>query len=391
MKNQKKKILVLNGGSSSLKFALYDNDLQLLLSGIFEQIGAKSFVKYSFKAEDQKEYLEIKNHKQALQILNTILVQLKLDARLIKNIVYRVVHGGDKKSQAYLINQKLLKDIEDLSEVAPLHNPIALEIIKASKNIFKQQKHWAVFDTGFYSNLPDKAKIYAMPYNLYKNHNIQRYGFHGISHAYILEKTAKTLKKKVEGLNIISCHLGSGASITAIKNGQAIDTSMGFTPLEGLVMSTRCGNIDPSLPLFLQEKFNLSVEEVKYMLNNSSGWYGISGVKDMRDILCASGFEVKGYACKSKEFTDKEQKRCKLALDIFLYNLTKYIGSYSLILRKLDAIVLTGGIGERSQIVYKLLKDNLEPLLKNNVELLQISTNEELMMAKYVKEFNKKL
>lgn len=391
MKNQKKKILVLNGGSSSLKFALYDNDLQLLLSGIFEQIGAKSFVKYSFKAEDQKEYLEIKNHKQALQILNTILVQLKLDARLIKNIVYRVVHGGDKKSQAYLINQKLLKDIEDLSEVAPLHNPIALEIIKASKNIFKQQKHWAVFDTGFYSNLPDKAKIYAMPYNLYKNHNIQRYGFHGISHAYILEKTAKTLKKKVEDLNIISCHLGSGASITAIKNGQAIDTSMGFTPLEGLVMSTRCGNIDPSLPLFLQEKFNLSVEEVKYMLNNSSGWYGISGVKDMRDILCASGFEVKGYACKSKEFTDKEQKRCKLALDIFLYNLTKYIGSYSLILRKLDAIVLTGGIGERSQIVYKLLKDNLEPLLKNNVELLQISTNEELMMAKYVKEFNKKL
>lgn len=383
--------LVLNGGSSSLKFSLYNQDLQLLLSGIIEQIADKSFVKYKFEQEDHKEYLEIKNHKQALQILNTIIVRHKIQNKNIKNIVYRVVHGGDKKSQAYLINQDLLKDIENFSELAPLHNSIALKIIKASQKIFKQQKHLAIFDTSFYSDLPDKAKIYAIPYNLYKNHNIQRYGFHGISHAYILEKTAKTLKKKVKNLNIISCHLGSGASITAIKNGQAIDTSMGFTPLEGLVMSTRCGNIDPSLPLFLQEKFDLSIKEVQYMLNNSSGWYGISGVKDMRDILCASDLSVKNYSCKSKKFSAKERQRCKLALDIFLYNLTKYIGAYSLILKGLDAIVLTGGIGERSQIVYKLLKDNLQPLLKNNVELLQIPTNEEFMMAKYVKEFNKEL
>ena len=394
MNNKKNNILILNGGSSSLKFSLYNKKLELLLKGIVEQIGGKSSMKYKnifFKNKEKElKNIKINTRYQALKQLNKILVQEEFSPEDISDLGYRVVHGGDKYKQIHKITKKIEKDIETYSDLAPLHNPFDLMIIKAAKKAFPKKNHWAIFDTGFYNDLPDKAKLYALPYAFYKKHKIQRYGFHGTSHAYILEETAKKLKKKPNQLNIISCHLGSGASVTAIKKGKAIDTSMGFTPLEGLMMSTRSGDIDAGIIIYLQKKLKLSESTINNILNKESGWLGISGYKDMREVLCLSDYKIPGYKCLEERRKYKEEcDRCKLALKMFVYRLTKYIGAYSLILGKVDAIVLTAGIGERSKIIFNLLKKEIAPLLKQKVKYMQIATDEELMMARYVKKESK--
>lgn len=393
MQKIKRNILILNGGSSSLKFSLYDNDLVLLLKGIVEQIGAKSFIQYeNFEKKEKKqiEYFDIDSHYQALKAMNTIIVRQGFSLEKIENIGYRVVHGGDKYKSIEKITSRVEADIASFSDLAPLHNPIFLLIIKGTKKLFPKKKHWAIFDTGFYHELPDEAKIYALPYVFYKKHKIQRYGFHGTSHAYILEETAKKLGKKTQQCNLISCHLGSGASVTAIKKGKAVETSMGFTPLEGLIMATRCGDIDPSIIFYLENKLKLSPETVNHILNYESGWLGISGYKDMREILCLAGYKVAGFKCLKERRKSKEEcHRCKLAIKIFIHRLVKYIGAYALLLGDVDAIVLTAGVGERSDVIYNLLKKEIAPLLKTKVKLLQIPTDEELMMARYIKKVSK--
>ena len=385
--NNKNNILILNGGSSSLKFTLYNKKLEILQKGLVEKIGQnKSFIVYN---DEIFKFATIKDHLSALKEIYKLLDNDKsVHLEEITDIAHRVVHGGDKYKKTTKITATVKKNIGELSKLAPLHNPISLKIIKAAEKVFKKANHWVIFDTAFYNDLPAKAHVYPLPYAFYEKHKIRRYGFHGISHAYIMEETAKLLKKKPNQINIISCHLGSGASITAIQKGKAIDTSMGFTPLEGLMMSTRCGDIDPAIVLYLQETLKLSPSTINNILNKESGLLGISGHKDMREILCLSGYKIPAYKCL-KNASKKEKDQAKLALEMFIYKLAKYIASYSLILEKVDAIILTAGIGERSDIIFDLVKKTIKPILQKNTVFTQLSTNEELMMGRLVNKIRK--
>src|SRR3989338_9735962 len=246
---------------------------------------------------------------------------------------HRVVHGGGRFSKSVLIDDNVIKAIEDFTELAPLHNPPSLLTINESRKILSGISHVAVFDTAFYYDMPEYAYFYAIPYKFYEKYKIRKYGFHGTSHRYVSEQAGCLLKKPLNELRLITCHLGNGCSITAIKNGKAIDTSMGFTPLEGLVMGTRSGDIDPAIVAYIMQKEDMSIEEVIAVLNRQSGLLGISGLtNDMREII--------------KEA--KTNKRARLALGIFIYRIKKYIGSYTGVMSGCDAIIFTGGIGENN-------------------------------------------
>ena len=374
------KILVLNSGSSSLKFQLFAihsleiNKCQLLFSGLVEQIGTSPINNHQHALEKMIQQLKEKQYITALSDLS--------------GIGHRVVHGGEAFSNPVIINEQVMETIEALSPLAPLHNPANLMGIKLARQKAPQVPQVAVFDTAFHQSIPESAYIYALPYSLYQQHQVRRYGFHGTSHHYVAKQASIYLNKPLSELKLISIHLGNGTSASAIKNAQSIDTSMGMTPLEGLVMGTRSGDIDPAILFYLNREIGMSIDELDTLLNKQSGLKGICGENDMRQII------------KQAEQGDH---KAELAIHIFCYHIKKYIGAYLATLNGADAIIFTGGIGENSALIRHLSCQDLENLgiqidTKKNqqknikaimsiqhdsspIKVLVIATNEELEIA----------
>jgi len=375
----KRLILVFNAGSATLKFKVFEEkNLKEKIAGNFERIGLSD----SFLIINKKKWSfgGIDSHEKALRI---ILKNIGLKTREIKVIGHRVVHGGEEFFKPTVVTTTILKKISKYNHLAPLHNPANLEVARACFKIFPKVKNVAVFDTDFFASLKPEQYLYGLPLGLCRRLKIRKYGFHGISHQYIASAASQLLKKPLKKLNLITCHLGNGCSIVAIKNGKPVETSMGFTPLEGLVMGTRSGDIDPTLPLFLQNELGLKSGQVSDLLNNKSGLLGLSGFSsDMREILKASGYPVKNYHGR-KKFSFQEKKRSKLALAVFTNRLRFYLAGYAGLLGKVEAIVFTGGIGERSEVVRRLALNGLKFIKKPKI--LAIDANEELEIAREIK------
>lgn len=392
------KVLVINCGSSSLKYQLIDMDNEISLAqGLVERIGMEGSSLIQ-KVEGREKYIisrNLQDHKDAIELVLKSLLDEKHGvikaADEIAAVGHRVVHGGEYYSSSVIIDEKVMHALEDCSKLAPLHNPPNIIGINACKALMSNIPMVAVFDTAFHQTMPEYAYIYPLPYELYEQHKIRKYGFHGTSHKYVSQVAAEMMNKDIKDLNIISCHLGNGASITAIKGGKSIDTSMGFTPLAGVAMGTRAGNIDPAIVSFLEQELHLSSEAVSNLMNKQSGVLGISGVSsDFRDIVEAA----------------KTNKRAQLALDVFYYKIKTFLCSYAGALGGVDCVIFTAGIGENSPQVRKACCENLEFLgikideEKNNVrghaakisardsmvKVFVIPTNEELMIARETKE-----
>lgn len=386
MMKQKQYILVINSGSATIKFQIFSKiDFNVALKGIFERIGLPgSFYNIDENLSGRlvaRNFPEgIKTHSQALTI---ILKKISHWKRKIFTVGHRVVHGGEEFTEPTIINKTILKKLQKYNQLAPLHNPINLSCLEVCLNCFsKSVKNIAVFDTAFYKNIPDYAYTYALPFEYYKKYHIRRYGFHGISHQYVSEQAAEKLKKPLRKLRLITCHLGSGSSITATKFGKAIETSMGFTPLEGLTMGTRSGDVDPAAVLYLMKRLNIGPAEMEEILNKKSGLLGIFGYSnDMRDIMTAAGYKIPTYKAP-KKFNQKEKQRARLALKMFIYDIRRYIGSFATIMGGVDALVFTAGIGERNATVRRLITQGLK--LNTKFKTLVIPTNEELMIAREV-------
>lgn len=330
------KILVLNAGSSSLKYSLFSGaDSHLVTHGLIEHLG---------EAEGGK------SHQQALNEIETALKEQDLINHLgdCEAIAHRVVHGGEEFHEPVIIDQNVITTIEGLCELAPLHNPVNLAPITAVKALYPDLIQVAVFDTAFHQSMPDYAYHYAIPNQFYHHHHIRRYGFHGSSHEYIVNRYAQLNDCPVEECNLISLHLGNGASICAIEGGESIDTSMGFTPLEGVIMGTRCGDLDPAIPLYMIRHLDLSADEVDTLLNKKSGLLGICGDNDMRSII---------------EKAETGDDDASLAIDMFVYRINKLVGSYLAVMEEVDAIVFTGGIGEHSALIRTQIIDGFSPRL----------------------------
>jgi len=390
-------ILVLNCGSSSIKFQLINmDDESIVAKGQIERIGAKDAI-FKYKSavagkQNINEIREIQDHTEAISlVINTLLhkkngvIKEKSD---IAGIGHRIVHGGEEFVKSVLITQKVKEGVKHCIQFAPLHNPHNLKGIEVCENQLPGVAQVGVFDTAFHHTLPPKAHVYAIPLEFYKFDRIRRYGFHGTSHAYVAKMAAKYVNRPIEELKIITCHLGNGSSITAIDGGKSVETSMGFTPLEGLVMGTRSGDIDPALIVHLARLKNLPLSQVDNLLNKKSGMYGLTeGKNDFRDI------EDEAMAGNEKYI---------LALDIFCHRLKKYIGAYSAILGGLDILVFTAGIGEKSAYCRNIILNGLEYLginfdhEKNErnecdistgpTKVLIIPTNEELAIAQDTKK-----
>jgi acetate kinase len=388
------KIIAINAGSSSLKFQLFEMPSEKVITkGLFERIGLRdSIFNITANGEKIQETLDIPDHEVAVKMLLDKLTTLGIIQSLseIDGIGHRVVHGGEAFNDSILITDEVLAKIEDLSDLAPLHNPANITGIKAFQSVLPNVPAIAVFDTAFHQTMPESSYLYSLPYEYYEKYGIRKYGFHGTSHKYVSQRAAELLGRPVEQLRLISCHLGNGASIAAIEGGKSIDTSMGFTPLAGVTMGTRSGNIDPALIPYIMEKTNQSVEEVLDILNKKSGMLAVSGFSsDLRDI----------------EIQAKQgNERAKLALEVFANRIHKYIGSYSARMYGVDAIIFTAGIGENSDVVRENVLKGLEfmgvywdPALNkvrgeetfinyphSPVKVIIIPTNEEVMIARDV-------
>ena len=351
------KILVINCGSSSLKYQLIDMDNEgVLASGKCDRIGVKGmempFVEYKANGKKHVKELELPNHTVAFEAVLEFLTDKEIgaikDVSEIDAIGHRIVNGGPTFKGSVVITPEVLEEYNKCIEYAPLHNPAHLEGINACMKLMPTVPEVLVFDTSFHRTIPEQASIYAIPYEYYEKYGIKRYGAHGISHQFIAKAAAEKLGKKPEETSIISCHLGNGASLAAIKNGKCVDTTMGLTPLEGLVMGTRSGDIDPAVLQFIMKKENLSIDEMLNILNKKSGMLGVSGTTgDMRDL---------------KGLRDKGDKRAELALDMFSYRVRKYIGAYMAVLGHVDAIIFEGGIGEHNPDVISKAVSGLEEL-----------------------------
>ncbi len=331
-------ILVINCGSSSIKYQLINREKRKVLAkGLLEKIGKiNSSQVHHVGGKVVKKQDEVANYEEGLKSILALLLDEKRgvikDASEISVVGHRVVHGGEDFFHSVLIDDEVIKTIKSYISLAPLHNPPNLAGIKAARSLLPDVPQVAVFDTAFHQTLPEKAFLYALPYQYYEKYKIRRYGFHGTSHRYIAERAAKFLEKPLKELKIITCHLGNGCSITAIGKGKSIDTSMGFTPLEGLVMGTRCGDVDAAAVLFLMEKENFTTAQMDNLLNKQSGLLGISGISnDLREV---------------QKWVVKGDQRAKLALEVFAYRIKKYIGAYSAVLGGLDALIFSAGIGE---------------------------------------------
>ncbi|MGB9779255.1 acetate kinase [Caldanaerobacter sp.] len=390
------KILVMNCGSSSLKYQLIDMESnKVLAKGLAERIGINdSLLTHQADGKEKvKIKRDMKNHKEAIQLVLDALIDKEMgvikDMKEIDAVGHRVVHGAEYFTDSVIIDDDVIKKLEDCIDLAPLHNPANIEGIKACRQIMPEVPMVAVFDTAFHQTMPDYAYIYPIPYQYYEKYRIRRYGFHGTSHKYVSMRAAELLGRPIEELKIVTCHLGNGASITAVKHGKSIDTSMGFTPLEGLAMGTRSGSIDPSIVTFLMEKEGLTAHEVIDILNKKSGVYGISGISnDFRDIENAA--------------FNEGNKRAMLALKVFAYIAKKTIGAYVAAMGGVDVIVFTAGVGENGPEMREFILEGLEFLGFNldkeknkvrgkeaiistedsKVKVMVIPTNEEYMIAK---------
>ena len=370
------KILVINCGSSSLKYQFIDiKDESVLAKGLVERIGIDGSVLKHEKIGMEKQTItaDMPNHEVALKLVMDALINDKhgviKDFKEIDAVGHRVVHGGEDFANSVLIDDKVMKSIEDCIDLAPLHNPPNIIGIKACQKLLPGVKMVAVFDTAFHQTMPDYAYMYAIPYEYYEKYKIRRYGFHGTSHRFVSKRASELMGKKIDQCNIITCHLGNGASLAAIKNGKTIDTSMGFTPLEGLIMGTRSGDIDPAVIPFLSEKEKMSIKEIDTLLNKKSGVLGVSGVSsDFRDI--------EGEA-------EKGNDRARLALDMFHTRVKKYIGAYMAELEGVDAIVFTAGLGENSAESREEICKGLESLgIEIDVDANKVRGKEQLISKK---------
>lgn len=346
-------ILALNCGSSSVKYQLFDwSKKQVIAKGMVERvtIGDSYIIHEVPGRETYREEYECPDHKIAVQLIVKILTDKEYgvvgDMSEISAVGHRVVHGGEKFASSVLITNDVLDAIKEVQHLAPLHNPPNISGIEAAKANLPDVPHIAIFDTAFHQTIPEHAYTYPVPQEWYNKHGVRRYGFHGTSHLYVSKRAAMMLGKKPEECNVITMHIGNGVSHTAIKNGVSIDTSMGLTPLEGAVMGTRCGDIDPAIPAFIMEREELSPKEIDSILNKKSGILGITGeYTDRRDVIDAA---------------EAGNERCALALEIESYRLKKYIGSYCAILGRLDAIVFTAGVGEMAWLIREKALENLE-------------------------------
>jgi acetate kinase len=388
------KILVINCGSSSLKYQLIDmNGEEVLAKGLVERIGIEgSRIKHDTTGKDRVVIEEpMKNHKKALELVLGAISNKEYGAVKsmdeIGAVGHRVVHGGEFFSESAIIDEDVMKAIENCIELAPLHNPPNIMGIEACKELMPNTPMVAVFDTAFHQTIPAENYIYPIPYEFYEDYKIRRYGFHGTSHKYVSMRAAKMLGKDIKDLNIVTCHLGNGSSVTAVEGGKSVDTSMGFTPLEGLAMGTRSGDIDPAIIPFIMDKKGMDFAQVNTLLNKESGVLGISGISsDFRDLEIASS---------------EGNTRAQLALDVFCNRVTKYIGAYSAQMCRVDVLVFTAGIGENSSFIREKVADGLqclgitideelndtrgeEAVISKDlagVKVLVIPTNEELMIA----------
>ncbi|MFZ2324969.1 MAG: acetate kinase [Ignavibacteriaceae bacterium] len=386
------KVLVLNSGSSSIKYQFIDTEKKLALAkGLVDRIGMTGAVLSHQRYDDEKIKIvgEILDHQIAVEYVLGVMLSKNHgvidDKKDIEAIGHRVVHGGETFSGSVYMTDEVMKVLQDNIELAPLHNPPNIKGIQACQRILPGTPQCGVFDTAFHAQMPPKAYLYGIPYELYKKHKIRRYGFHGTSHLYVSQRAAELLNKDVKDLKLITAHLGNGCSMAAVKYGKSIDTSMGFTPLEGLLMGTRSGDLDPSVILYIMGKEGLSLNESQTLLNKHSGLIGISGESsDMREIIAA---------------VNDNQQRAKWAFEVFTYRIKKYIGSYAAAMGGLDGLVFTGGIGENAALVREevckdmgflgieldeLKNQNSDELIskdKSKVAVMRIPTNEELVIA----------
>ena len=388
-------ILVLNCGSSSIKFQFINSDKkEVLAKGIVERIGEESslFSFISEKIEKRKQKIIVENHTQGIKLISDNLMDSRCGVIQSKDDIdavgHRLVHGGEEFSGSVRITGRVIDKMRECIKLAPLHNPHNIKGVEASQKILPGVPQCGVFDTAFHQTMPKKAFLYALPLEYYTKHKIRRYGFHGTSHYYVAKEAARYVGKSLDELRIVTCHLGNGASITAIDKGKSVDTSMGFTPLEGLVMGTRCGDLDPAIPLYMIETLGMTRQEVNDVLNKKSGMLGLSEISnDMRVI---------------EEEIEKKNQKASDALEIYAYRLKKYIGAYCAVMNGVDIIVFTGGIGENMPILREMVCNDLTSLgilfdkeknyIKEDgildfsdedskVKLLKIPTNEELMIA----------
>ncbi len=397
------KILVINTGSSSIKYQLFNMDTQsVLCSGVVERIGEEcgilthKIIKDNGTSDKKIYEGDIKDHVTGFKHIVDYLINDEFgvikDSSEIDAVGHRVVHGGETFKAPTEIDDSVIDAIKQNVPLAPLHNPSNLTGIEVALSVFPESKQIAVFDTAFHQSIPDYAYIYAIPYSLYEEKRVRRYGFHGTSHAYVSETCAEYLGKPVDQLNLITVHLGNGGSMAAVKKGKCIDTTMGMTPLEGLVMGTRTGDVDPALPFFLASNMDMSMDDIDTLLNKESGLKGICGTNDMREVF---------------KLRDEGNERAKLALDIYCYRTKKYIGAYYAALGSLDAIIFTAGIGEHSPDVRKFscaglenfgikidedknenYEDGIAEISTENskVKVLIVPTNEELRIAQETKK-----
>ncbi|MDY0110780.1 MAG: acetate kinase [Candidatus Krumholzibacteria bacterium] len=388
-------ILVINCGSSSLKYQLLDMDREKLLAkGLVERIGLE-VGKHTYQRPEQdtlREELPVADHARAIELLLAAVTSPahgvigSIDE--IVAVGHRVVHAGEKYGGSVLITDDVVAALQECIPLAPLHNPPNIVGIKAARQVLSQVPMVGVFDTAFHQTMPDWAYIYPLPYAFYRDLKIRRYGFHGTSHRYVALRTAQLLERRPDECNLITCHLGNGASVCAIKNGRSVDTSMGFTPLEGLVMGTRCGDIDPAIVGYLSKRLDVSLDEIDRILNKESGIYGITGISsDLRDV-------EREYAAGNE--------RARLGLEVYCYHIRKYIGAYAVALGRVDAIVFTAGVGENASLIREWACRGLEiigaelDLFENGVrhdeaviskersrvKIMVVPTNEELMIAR---------
>ncbi|MCP3741153.1 acetate kinase [Rossellomorea sp. BNER] len=388
------KIIAINAGSSSLKFQLFEMpEEKVITKGLIERIGLNDAVfNITVNEEKVKEVTDIPNHEVAVELLLDKLTSLGIIDSLdeIEGMGHRVVHGGEVFNDSVLITDEVLHQIEELSDLAPLHNPANITGIRAFQAALPNVPAIAVFDTAFHQTMPESSFLYSLPYEYYEEYGIRKYGFHGTSHKYVTERAAEMLGRPKEQLRLISCHLGNGASIAAIEGGKSIDTSMGFTPLAGVTMGTRSGNIDPALLPFIMEKTGKSADEVLDVLNKKSGMLAVSGFSsDLRDI---------------EDQASQGNERAELALEVFANRIHKYVGSYAARMYGVDAIVFTAGIGENSTVIREKVLKGLEFMgiywdpARNKVrgeetfinyphspvKVIIIPTNEEVMIARDV-------
>lgn len=394
-----KKIMAINAGSSSLKFQLFEMPSEKVLTkGLVERIGLKNSVfTITVDGEKRTRTLDIKDHEEAVDMMLARMIHYDIIKSVdeLDGTGHRVVQGGDLFPTSALVNRDVEEKIAKLIELAPLHNAANLMGIQAFRRMLPDIPHVAVFDTSFHSTMPETAFLYSLPYQYYKAHKVRKYGAHGTSHKYVAQRAAEMMDRKPEeGLKIISCHIGNGGSITAVKDGKSVDTSMGFTPLAGITMGTRTGDIDVATIPYLMEKLHKSAEELLNVYNKESGVLGITGISsDMRDIEIAA---------------EKNEGRAQLALDIYVDRIQKYIGQYAAVMGGVDGILFTAGVGENSDTIREAVCEKLEFLgvkvdpKKNNglrgkeaiistddsrVTVMVIPTDEEVMIARDVMEF----